>query len=336
MTLIRRELNLLGFHRPPRKSVIGMMALVAAIGTFHGVARAQQEQSAPATTQPEKPKQRAAKEPETLKEPEDVSLKTLDGVVLRATYYPGMDGKKSTTLILVHAYKGKRSDYSELAKYLQINRFAVMVPDLRGHGESTRLLSGGNIDAASLQKADFAAMVTYDMEAVKSFLLKQHNEGQLNIDKLGVVGAEMGATVGLAWAALDWSWPLTTRGKQGQDVKALVLLSPEWTFKGLRINDALANEYVRRDLAILILVGKGSSGAVQQANRIHSAFKAAHPEPPPGTGGKKDLFLLRLPTSLQGTKLLGENLKVEDMITKFIQARLASLPLDWEERKKLD
>ena len=44
------------------------------------------------------------------------------------------------------------------------------------------------------------------MEAIKRFLMTKHNAGELNIDKLCVVGVEFGL-VAVNWAAHDWSWP---------------------------------------------------------------------------------------------------------------------------------
>ena len=51
--------------------------------------------------------------------------------------------------------------------------------------------------------AQFKAMVTCDMEAVKKFLWERNNAGELNIDKLCVVGAEMGASVAVNFALAD-------------------------------------------------------------------------------------------------------------------------------------
>ena len=70
------------------------------------------------------------------------------------------------------------------------------------------------------------------MKAVKDFLWERNNAGELNIDKLCVVGAEMGASVALNFAladALDQDSNRVLRPdyKLGRFVKALVLISPE-------------------------------------------------------------------------------------------------------------
>ncbi|MGW8256084.1 MAG: alpha/beta fold hydrolase, partial [Thermoguttaceae bacterium] len=77
-----------------------------------------------------------------LPEPEDIVLKTADSLRLALSYYPGTKGKESIPVVLLHAWKGNRTDYTrDLASFLQAKGYAVIVPDLRGHGESTRLTS---------------------------------------------------------------------------------------------------------------------------------------------------------------------------------------------------
>ena len=165
--------------------------------------------------------------------------------------------------------------------------------------------------------------------------MAKNNAGELNIEKLCLVGIEMGAVVSLNWAEHDWSWPMLTTGKQGQDVKALVLISPEWSFKGLRINDAVANPNVRSDLSVMIITGSGNSKLVSEAKRLHSAFEKFRPTPPPESAAEKQTLWLRTPhTSLQGTRLLNEKSQhVDQMIVKFIELRLVKQQLPWTERK---
>ncbi len=266
-------------------------------------------------------------------EPVNIKLKTKDPVVLKATYYEGTEGKESVPVVLIHMSKGKRTDYRDLALLLQSKGFAVLVPDLRGHGDSTAILgSKRTLDAAKLPARQYAQMVFDDMEAVKSFLLKEHNDGKLNIEKLCVVGAEMGAAVAVNWALLDWSWPPLAVGKQGQDVRGLVLISPRWAFKTLQFSKPMADQNIRSMLAIDIIVGKDDSKSLKGAKRIYKAFEPYHPDPEKNPS-EQNLFLQIYDTSLQGTNMLGEGFGIGDHIAKFIELLLAKKDIPWKKRE---
>jgi pimeloyl-ACP methyl ester carboxylesterase len=268
---------------------------------------------------------------------EELSLVTGDRVVLKADYYPGANNKQTVPVIMLHMYGGSRQDFAGLAARLQAEGHAVIVPDLRGHGDSTqREGSTEKLDYTSFKAADFIAMAAVggDVEAVKSYLVDRHNEGQLNIEALCLIGAEMGATVALAWSELDWSWPVLATGKQGQDVKGLVLLSPVYNFKGLKITRALNDPNVRSKLSVYIVVGKADARARRDAERLYKALERYHPKPEKPED--RDLVLnLDMDTNLQGTHLLEEaTLKLEDRIVNFVRKRLAEQAIPWKERRR--
>jgi len=266
--------------------------------------------------------------------PQDVTLKTRDGVTLLATYYAAGPkiGKDAVPVILLHGSKGSRSEFKPLALKLQQAGCAVIAPDLRGYGDSAT--AGDGDRAAEPKPADLVAMVAEDVEAVKNYLIGRNNDGELNIEKLCLVGVDMGSVVALNFAARDWSWPTLATGKQGQDVKGLVLISPEWTHRGLRINDAVAHPQVRTELSILIIAGKGSGKGAREARRLYSALERYHPEPPPGEADKKMLWLRTPPTTLQGMTLVNEKrMLVDEMIEKFIEIRLVDAHIPWRERR---
>ncbi len=275
--------------------------------------------------------------PKRLPPSQPVVLKTRDGVQLAATFYPGVAAKEvqkdAVPVILLHGYKGSRADFNDLALVLQGAGCAVLVPDLRGHGESTRrVMPDGKeqkINPALFTKFDLEAMVEYDVEACASFLIEKNNAKELNIDKLCVVGAEMGSVVAVNWAQWNWHWPVLATGKQGQDVKGLVLLSPAWAFKGLPINGVVNDREFSPKLAWMIVVGEQDAKEMADAKRLYQTLEKIFPTDPTAKAG---LVFKPLPTSLQGAKLLAKNLNASADIVKFVDL-IAKKPYAWAERK---
>ncbi|MBL9124422.1 MAG: alpha/beta fold hydrolase [Planctomycetaceae bacterium] len=275
-------------------------------------------------------------------EPRDVELTTKDGVRLAATYFGSDREREAGALILLHMFKGSRADYEGLARLLQReHHFAVLTLDLRGHGESIHQSFGEEqrtLSPERLRHEDFEAMVQYDVEEAKRFLIRENNSGQLNIERLGLVGAEMGATIAAYWTFNDWAAPRLTV-KQGQDVKALVLISPETRFKAFSIVEPFTSPEMRSEVALYLIAGAGSSRATKGVDQIQSAVKRYHPEPAAGLPADKALAEKTLfvdtgyATSLQGTKMLGEQLGVEERIARFFELRLVKPSIPWAERR---
>ncbi|MFO0817432.1 MAG: alpha/beta fold hydrolase [Pirellulales bacterium] len=285
-----------------------------------------------------------AQEKPEIPPPENVTLDTTkDGFVLRATYYPGTNKEDSVPIIMVHDYGQHhgRADFHRLALGLQKNRgHAVLVPDLRGHGDSLRRRmpdgSDKEVSYDQLKPTDFAAMIAMDLEECKRFLMRKHHAKELNIEKLVVVGAgPMGSVVALNWVHQDWSWKQTPFLKQGQDVKALVLLSPANNFKTLKTTHVFSHPYIAAKLSVMLVGGKTESDVKQ----LHNKFKAKHapvPEDEAERVRNQDLFLFLEETDLRGAALLGPELQVSPTIMRFIDLRIVNKAEDfpWKSRER--
>ena len=283
-------------------------------------------------------------------DPEDVTLPTRDGVELRATYYKSSAGQENgVPVVILHDYKGSRASLDSLARVLQIpaegqisQSRAVVTVDLRGHGGSVLGRGPGGreieLDVSKFRPVDFVNMVNFDMEAVRSFLVEKNDAGELNLNRLCIVGVGMGSSIALNWAARDWSAPPLTSGKQGQDVKGLVLISPRWNYRGLAVRNALQHPGVRSQISFLIVFGnqKQSLRVARDSMRIHTQLERFHPKPPPQLAAEKQtLFLRELPTTLQGTELLNQRAFEVDLdIADFIELRIASQSFPWSKRRK--
>ena len=113
----------------------------------------------------------------------------------------------------------------------------------------------------------------------------------------------MGAIVGMLWTVVDWSPPVLTTGKQRQDVKAVVMVSPPFVFKTLNLS-VLSQQLppqlaVRREISIYIAVGKGDSKATRSADRLLNLFESFH-KANAADPMTRDLFFEALDTKLQG------------------------------------
>lgn len=278
--------------------------------------------------------------------PEDIKLTTKDGVKLALTYYPSNLAKEAVPVVMLHDYKESRTVFNGLAEALQSpadserDSRAVITVDLRGHGESTvQVAPDGRVrdlDASRLGPADFQAMVTQDMDEVRKLLVEKNDAGELNLNSLCLVGAGMGANIAVYYAAYDWSFPQLAARKQGQDVKALVLASPEWSFRGLPLLRALKQPDVRQQLSFFIVYGDQDPRAKKDALTVKKNLAKYHPEPPRDKARElKDLFLVGLPTELQGTILLtNRDFNMLPDLEVFLDARLTEKHFPWVSRKE--
>lgn len=284
----------------------------------------------------------AAAQDEKLKipDPKPVSVTTRDGVVIMCKYYPGgvfrkgadgeleeRDGKEVMPLILVHSMEEQGSVYYDLAERLQALGHAVIVPDLRGHGESTVTRAGIKLDASKMKPRDFASVVL-DIDAVKKFLLAENNEKKVNIELLTIVASEMGASAAIQWSIKDWSLKQLVGYKQGRDVKSLILLSPRMNYSGLTIRDLIKHPLIREKMLMMVAYGGQNSSVRKDVNLLEKQIERYRQADP------ASLRLMPFNTTLQGTKLLDPRSPVPEQIIKFIDeqvfAKASQFP--WTDR----
>jgi pimeloyl-ACP methyl ester carboxylesterase len=265
-------------------------------------------------------------EEEEIPPPQTVVRESSDGVLIRCEYYYGCTDekkkKKTVPIIIIHDDGESGKVYDGLATLLQHQGHAVIVPDLRGHGGSTKTRTGEftRDDFARRTRQAVAAMI-YDVEAAKGFLMEENNKGELNIELLTVIGVgDMGSTVALNWTAYDWNWRQLPGRKQGQDVKALILLSPDTSFKGVTSRSALQHPFLQNRYpiksSILLITGREERA---ETDRIFRGLENAHEV-------GKTLYKLEKPTSLSGSKLLNPrlSLKVDNNIVNFVRLRVVN------------
>jgi pimeloyl-ACP methyl ester carboxylesterase len=153
-----------------------------------------------------------------------VSFLTDDRVLIVGTYYSPSTSQSPNAIILLHMLGRDRNDWNTFASTLsnRSNGFAVLSIDLRGNGESINQ-NGKTISFQSFNPNDFNKMVL-DVKAAKQFLITQK---AINPTNIAIVGASIGANVGLKYAVSDPS------------IKAVVLLSPGLDYMGVTTPDSI-------------------------------------------------------------------------------------------------
>jgi pimeloyl-ACP methyl ester carboxylesterase len=296
----------------------------------------------------------AAVQPRSASGAEAVSLVTRDGVQLKATYFaaaarPGSaEAKQATPVVLLHDYKETRAIFNTLVQRLlapaaeagTAKVFAAMTVDLRGHGESTKQVypTGETIelDPTKFRRDDYLAMVVMDMAAVRSYLVDKNDAGELNLNKLCLVGSGMGASVAANWALQDWNWPPLAIGKQGQDVKGLVLLSPRWSLNGLSFQLPLRDRRFKENVAWMLAFGAEDTRVAADARRIVKQLERFHPKPEGGARAQatSSLQVVEFKSKLQGSTLLRQTGgQIEEQIAGFLTEHVAAKQHPWSNRR---
>ena len=273
------------FRRPFKKQF--RILAVACVIVF--VANSLQTQLTAQTPKPAVPPTNQ-KKMEAPPEPEHLILGTMDGVKLKCTYFAaakstdGESGKSVVPIILLHDWAGDRRQLLEFGAFLQSAGHAALVPDLRGHGESVNVTGLETpIDATKFRKGEVAS-TQKDIERCKKFLVQRHNAGEVNIDLLCVVAVGQTCVLAVEWTLNDWFAfpPYNTKGiKQGQDVKALLLVSPEKKLAGVSLLPNLKHPlYTGAEgapIPMMILWG-ASDDSAKDSEFIHENLKKARPD----------------------------------------------------------
>ena len=215
--------------------------------------------------------------------PQVVNLKSADGTLLRATYFPA--AKPGPAVLLFHQSNRTRTSWDDVARQLAGAGINTLAVDTRGYGES----SGTRRDASQPQKQQA------DMEAAFQFLVSQPG---VQRDVIGSAGA--------GWLGVDNS--VQTARLHPNDIKSLVLMSGETLRPGIEFLHqapqfpelfvvADSDEYPPTVEAMLLLYARSSSpsrklihySAAQEAPWLW--YETSDPSKVPATGSHgTDLF----------------------------------------------
>lgn len=268
---------------------------------------------------------------------------TDDQVQLRGLYFKGDADEQTTPVILLHGKDGKKEDWQDLAKSLAEQGAAVLVPDLRGYGESTAAYIedysfGGNPPmvrpnrylASGFGPSDWDAMRYDDGHFWLRFLVYLHNKKMINIRRLVLVGNGYGACVAASWLMEDWKAPSS---KKGQFIRGLLMISPEAddVFEKLGSGKTKAGK-----VAYKIYVGALEKERMDAADSIGLQLakeKSSTPEE------ERKVPIEKCQTERQGTALLkASSFNMPEQIFRFVteEAQSETTPAKWQAIKNFE
>lgn len=265
-----------------------------------------------------------------------------DGWPIHATYYESAAGKESPAVILLAGAEGpdkkdsrNRRIWQNTAVALQKRNFAVLAVDLRKHGDSIPEATEPESPLLKMTPTEYVAMTTLDMDAVKAFLLNEHKDEKLNIRKTGIVAVGSSAMVAAAATVADWErkpYPdgptLETSTPRGQDVRALILYSPNASVKGINSNTIMKAIKVL-PVAVHVVASKDVKEDARNADRIFKAIEI-----------KADEFKETRKYTAAAGEITAEGFlegrfadPTNKDITEFLTKYLTELDMPWASRK---
>lgn len=259
------------------------------------------------------------------------TLVTQDGWRIHITYFNSTKGKESPVVILLHDEGENRLVWQDgFAERLQEHGFAAITVDLRKHGQSMPRRGGRG---SELRPGDYVGMIRGDLEAVKEFIFQEHQKQKLNMRKTAIVAPGMAAPIAVNYAAYDWQkrpWDdapnFSARTPRGQDIRALVLLSPEDHLPRMPTTKAL--NFLRNPrlgVSFLFCYGTEDGGSASNARKMHKQVA-------PNEKNKARMLIRGYKTKRSGTGLLESAPGIEEFMLAFLTKYLKERPGQWQDR----
>jgi len=171
---------------------------------------------------------------------------------------------------------------------------------------------------ADFTQEDYMSMLLHDAGPLKRFLREQNNQRRLNLNKLVIIGNDMGATLAAAWGNRDWT-PMPGSPPPARDTKVVVLISPR---DEPPIQQALESRAFQGNVDFLSLVGRLNGEKYEEAQSLRTRFFGRNPETT-DLGLESRFPVLGYQTERQGGDLLGiAEWRAAETIADFIEQRL--------------
>lgn len=262
-----------------------------------------------------------------------------DGHPIVITYYsPPADKtpnglQEAPVVVMLHGEGGSRLQWDKgttLPNDLQGMGYAVITVDLRKHGES--VIEGKKEMPVP---ADYEKMVLGDLAAVKEFIFNENNASRLNMNKMAIIASDTMSAVALRFTEGDWkqvpyddSALAANRTPRGQDVRALVLISPNPNAGTIRSSSSMAFlKGASVDTALQVIIGVDDAEGLKEASKLYEVFTTLKPKldkaqfiKVPGAKDHGMPLMLKYP-----------NLRVD--IVNFLDTHVKKAPNQWRDRR---
>ncbi len=223
-------------------------------------------------------------------EPEVVRFETLDGVKIVADYYAAGGDEPAPVVVLLHMYRSSRAAWEPLVPVLHRAELAVLAIDLRGHGESVEPADMNLADKSKTRDSALFNSMHSDVEAAYYWLSKRLD---VDLTRVGLVGASVGCSVALDYASRDRS------------VDAVVCMTPGENYLGMDSKTHIAR---LRSQPVLLLATTGE----RKASDILGKLQATAVVDIVGGG------------TAHGTHMFGRIPGIEERITEFLVESLGA------------
>jgi hypothetical protein len=287
--------------------------------------------------------------------PEPVHILTVDGVKLKAVFYPSTM-KSAPTVVMLHSIGDGKSmkapEWKSLAESLQKAKYSVIMFDFRGHGDSTSIgdpsLKGpfwsklpntlvktkerDTIEVKDYIKSGtvpgaYLPVLVNDIAAVRAYLDRRNDEAKdCNTSSLIVIGADSGATLGALWINAEYCrykyTPPTgfmkaqlSERAEGSDIIGAVFLTVQPTLEKRTVSVPALLKTSCKDRGMAAAFFYGKDDA-------KSKDFAKTLESKLKLKGKKHEYIgaVELNTNLTGMKLLQKGLGTETSIVKYLDS----------------
>ena len=218
--------------------------------------------------------------------PQEVRFTTEDGVEIVGSFAPATAGE-APVVVLLHMYRTDRHSWRPLMDALQAKGVAALAIDMRGHGDSVKPASMNLPRRVKERDEELFRSMYRDVFAAYTWLTTQPN---LDLSRVGLVGASVRCSVALDYAARDRS------------VDVVVAMTPGEDYLGVDSRQHIRQIASQGQRAILLLATEDERKACDALGKIN----------------KRATVRIVGPGRVHGTRMFGRIDGIENQITEFL------------------